>query len=189
MERSSPHSLQSQGSDGARDRAAKGAAGAGLLLSPARGSLLLPRPREGPFPALTASQSSLNRGDSPAPDSGPRRPAEGPDGDPRAPHGLRGGGSFVERCHELARSSGLEGRRPGPAGEPDGGRLGAKGKVLLRAPGMPARRPPGASPTPSVRTLPPALPGSSSSSPTAASEALPIVPLAAPKARLNETSF
>ncbi|TFJ99014.1 SH3KBP1-binding protein 1 [Platysternon megacephalum] len=198
-------SLQSQGSDGARDRPAKGAASPGLLLSSARGSLLLSRAREGPFPALTASQSSLNRGEGPfpaltasqsslnrgegpAPEPCPRRPAEGPDGDPRAPHGLRGGGSFVERCHELARSSGLEGRRPGPAEEPDGGHLGAKGKVLLRAPGMPARRPAGASPTPSARTLPPALPGSGSS-PSAASEALPIVLLGAPKAQLNETSF
>nr|XP_023968199.2 SH3KBP1-binding protein 1 [Chrysemys picta bellii] len=182
-------SLQSQGSDGARDRPAKGAASPGVLLSSARGSLLLPRPREGPFPALTASQSSLNRGEGPVPEPCPRRPVEGPDGDPRAPHELRGGGSFVERCQELARSSGLEGRRPGPAGEPDGARLGAKGKVLLRAPGMPARRLPGASPTPSIRTLPPALPGSGSSSPSVVSEALPIVPLAAPKAQLNETSF
>ncbi|XP_038238035.1 SH3KBP1-binding protein 1 [Dermochelys coriacea] len=187
--RASSTSLQSQGSDGARDRPAKGAASVGLLLSPARGSLLLPRAREGPFPALMASQNSLNCGDSPAPEPCPRRPADGPDGDPRGPHGLRGGGSFVERCHELARSSGLEARRPGPVGEPDGGRLGAKGKVLLRAPSMPARRAPGASPTPSVRTLPPALPGSGSSSPSVASEALPIVPLVAPKARLNETSF
>uniref|UniRef100_A0A452GN35 Potassium channel tetramerisation-type BTB domain-containing protein n=1 Tax=Gopherus agassizii TaxID=38772 RepID=A0A452GN35_9SAUR len=113
---SSPDSLQSQGSDSARDRPAKGAASPGLLLSSARGSLLLPRPREGPVPVLTASQSSLNCGEGPAPEPCPRRPMEGPDGDPQAPHGLRGRGSFVERCYELARSSGLEGRRPGPAG-------------------------------------------------------------------------
>ncbi|XP_050784393.1 SH3KBP1-binding protein 1 isoform X3 [Gopherus flavomarginatus] len=182
-------SLQSQGSDGARDRPAKGAASPGLLLSSARGSLLLPRPREGPVPVLTASQSSLNCSEGPTPEPCPRQPVEGPDGDPQAPHGLRGGGSFVERCYELARSSGLEGRRPGPAGEPDGGRLRAESKVLLRAPSMPARRPAGANPTPSIRTLPPALLGSGSSSLSAASEALPIVPLATPKAQLNETSF
>ncbi|XP_074872718.1 SH3KBP1-binding protein 1 isoform X2 [Carettochelys insculpta] len=179
--RASSSSLQSQGSDSLRDKPTKAAASPGVLLSPARGSLQLPRPREGPFPLLTASQSSL--------ELGPRRPAEGLDSDPRPPQGTRGGGSFVERCHELARSSGLEGRRPSQAGEPEGGRPGAKGKGLFRTPSVPAHRPPGASPTPLVRTLPTALPGSGCSPLAGASEVLPIIPLAAPKAQLNETSF
>uniref|UniRef100_A0A8C8VQV2 SH3KBP1 binding protein 1 n=1 Tax=Pelusios castaneus TaxID=367368 RepID=A0A8C8VQV2_9SAUR len=93
---SSTSSLQSQASDGARDKPAKGAVSPGLLLSPARVSLPQPKPREGTFLALTNSQSSLSRSDSPAlaPEPCPRRLAEGLDGDGRAPPGLRGGGQL-----------------------------------------------------------------------------------------------
>ncbi|XP_068766206.1 SH3KBP1-binding protein 1 isoform X1 [Struthio camelus] len=189
--RASITSLQSQGSEGTREKP-----GRGVLPGPSYASLPPPKLREtlGVFPALSASQSSLPCSDSPPPVPElccRRLGVAGLDGDPRSPPGLRGGGSFVERCQELARSSELgqlESRRFSHGGELEATRPGGKGKAL-RPPGAPPRRPPGASPTPAARTLPPALPGLPPPSPPTAGDSFPIVPLAAPKSRLNETSF
>uniref|UniRef100_A0A8D0GZD2 SH3KBP1 binding protein 1 n=1 Tax=Sphenodon punctatus TaxID=8508 RepID=A0A8D0GZD2_SPHPU len=132
--RSSTTSLQSQASDGPQEKLTRVAPAVPCRLS--RESLLL-----SPNQPL------------------PRSPAE-----PRAVEGLRSGGSFVERCQELARGpevGQLEGRQASPCGE-----MGPRGRVLHPLSGSP-RRPPSPSP-------PPPEPG---------------LPLAMPRSQLSETSF
>ncbi|XP_059574290.1 SH3KBP1-binding protein 1 [Alligator mississippiensis] len=92
--RASSVSLQSQGSDGARDKPAKGAPGPGAPLAPARASLPAPRLREAPVRW------------------GSHSPLPTTDGEPRAGLEPRAGGSFVERCQALARGTEPDGARP-----------------------------------------------------------------------------
>ncbi|XP_064293476.1 SH3KBP1-binding protein 1 [Phalacrocorax carbo] len=101
----------------------------------------------------------------------------GAEGDPPFSGLSRGGGSFVERCQELAQ-------RLGPPEHPQTPPAGLKPKALRPAP---PRRPPNSAPhpPPAPRNQPPP-PGPP---PPPAADALPIVPLVTPKSRLNETSF
>ncbi|XP_074990432.1 SH3KBP1-binding protein 1 [Calonectris borealis] len=149
--------------------------------------LALTGPPGPPRPPNTSLRSQgPNRGDTPSPSpptpklcgeplGGPPQPRyRGAEGDPPFSGGPRGGGSFVERCQELAQ-------RLGPPDHPETPRFGGKSKTFRPTP---PRRPPNSAPPPTAppRTLPP--PG-----PPPTANALPIVPLVTPKSRLNETSF
>ncbi|XP_075594690.1 SH3KBP1-binding protein 1 [Balearica regulorum gibbericeps] len=138
-----------------------------------------PAPPQTPNTSLRSQEP--NRGDTPTPSPPmPKLRGEplgvppplryrGTEGDPPFSGSPRGGGSFVERCQELAQ-------RLGPPDHPETPRFGGKPKTFRPTP---PRRPPSSA---LPRAPPP--PG-----PPPTADALPIVPLVTPKSRLNETSF
>ncbi|XP_069500609.1 SH3KBP1-binding protein 1-like [Ambystoma mexicanum] len=216
--RASVSSLQSQSSDSARERPNRsGINNFSTCPRSNRDSLPLPpnRPREG-FASLcslqpyaTASLNSLHRTEvlwgNPKPskllvDQFPNEvrlrkaipPSDAVCGnsESKPSYGTRGG-SFVERCQELARSTefnNLDIRRHSHSAEPEG-RPVLKNKIL-RSPGSPAHKTTIPSPTPSVRTTSPSSPAKNTAVPGADTPTVsPNLPLVPQKPRLNETSF
>ncbi|XP_067831113.1 SH3KBP1-binding protein 1 [Heptranchias perlo] len=206
MLRVSPSS-QSQTVDGFRERLMRSGVGT------RRDGPALVRQREG-FPSLcslqsrAASRTSLDKSDvhtgSPRPVSqsgselrlrrsahdseGPSRTAEG---DVRMGHR----GSFVERCQELAHStefSAADLRRLSCTSEPDA-RLLVKNKHPGQASLAQGRKAMSPCPTLSSRTLPPEVPPSATAEDGQSSVTKPLSPpsepAAAPRPRMNETSF